>query len=87
MNTIEAIYEKGTFKPLKDPGLHEGQQVKIIIEISETKSVDTILELASKVYQGLTDQEIDEIEKIALNRTGFFNEKDFNGRGPGFIGY
>lgn len=32
MNTIEAIYEQGVFKPLNNPLLPDGQLVKIIIK-------------------------------------------------------
>jgi predicted DNA-binding antitoxin AbrB/MazE fold protein len=32
MNTIEAVYEQGVFKPLKNPRLPNGQLVQIIIK-------------------------------------------------------
>lgn len=42
----------------------------------ETSSDTTdLLELAAQVYQGLSEEEIDEIEQIALNRSYFWREK------------
>lgn len=75
MNTIEAIYESGVFKPLTAPGLYEGQSVRLVIKVSERDSADEILELAGQVYEGLSYEDVDEIEKMALNRKGFFREK------------
>ncbi len=68
MNTIEAIYESGVFKPLTAPGLYEGQSVRLVIKVSERDSADEILELAAQVYNGMSDMDVDEIEQIALNR-------------------
>ena len=34
MNTIEAIYEKGTFRPVEKIELTEGERVKITVEIT-----------------------------------------------------
>ncbi|MCG3159489.1 MAG: hypothetical protein JMDDDDMK_00478 [Acidobacteria bacterium] len=33
------------------------------------------LELAAQVYEGLSESEIDEIERIALDRNDFFGER------------
>lgn len=77
---VEAVYQNGGFKlmkPLSVP-LAEGQEVKLIVEAEEDSSKDSankILELAGKVYEGLTDEEIDEIEAIALNRSNFFGNR------------
>jgi predicted DNA-binding antitoxin AbrB/MazE fold protein len=70
--TINAIYENGVFKPYKRPDISDGQSVRLIVEsISETPAED-MLELAAQVYNGLSSQDIDEIEQIALNRRDFF---------------
>ncbi len=73
---IEAVYEKGAFRPLssEDLRLAEGQRVRLIVEES-LKEDDNPLSLAAKVYEGLSDQEIDEIEKIALDRSHFFRDR------------
>ncbi len=69
---IRAIYESGVFKPLKSPGLTEGQEVRLkFVKINEP-TVDDMLDLAARVYSGLSDEDIDEIEEIALNRKHFF---------------
>lgn len=36
------------------------------------QKTEDLLELAAKVYQGLSDEQINEIEQIALNRRSFF---------------
>jgi predicted DNA-binding antitoxin AbrB/MazE fold protein len=70
---IKAIYEKGVFKPLTpvDIPIGEGQQVSIIIESESTS--EEILDLAAQVYNGLSEQQIKEIEEIALSRQDFFD--------------
>ena len=35
----------------------------------------TIMELAEKIYEGLSEEDIDEIEKIMLDRSNFFGER------------
>jgi len=37
MNTVEAIYEKGVFRPVQKVDLEEGEKVEIIIKISVEK--------------------------------------------------
>jgi hypothetical protein len=39
--------------------------------VEERLSPDEILDLAHQVYEGLSDEEIAEIEAIALDRTNF----------------
>ena len=73
--TMDAVYENGVFKPLKPPKLSEGQHVRIEIETPFGKSSDDLLELAAKVYGGLSDDDIDSIEKIAHDRRDFFGDR------------
>jgi predicted DNA-binding antitoxin AbrB/MazE fold protein len=64
---IDAVFENGLFRPL-DPlhlSVREGERVRLRIEES---GGTTSLELAGKVYDGLTPAEIAEIEQIALRR-------------------
>jgi predicted DNA-binding antitoxin AbrB/MazE fold protein len=70
---IDAVYEKGAFRPLasEDLRLAEGQRVRLIVDASIEDDED-VLSLAARVYEGLSDQEIDEIENIALNRSPVF---------------
>lgn len=73
VQTIRAIYEKGIFKPLNpiSNGLTEGEEVVINIESKEERT-NEIMKLAENFYEGLSEQDIDEIEKIALDRSNFF---------------
>lgn len=75
--TIEAVYQNGIFKPLApvSEGLVEGNRVEITIN-DKKLSPEEMLELASKVYEGLSEQEIDEIERIAFDRTNFFGDRE-----------
>jgi predicted DNA-binding antitoxin AbrB/MazE fold protein len=72
--TIEAIFENGTFRPLQPEtvGLPNGQVVRLTVE-SSPKS--RILELAARVYEGLSEEEIDDIQRIALDRSNFFGSR------------
>ncbi len=71
---IEAVFQNGTFHPINPANLifEEGQRVKIVVESDELPAV---LQLATQVYDGLTPEEIDEVEKIALDRREFFGTK------------
>jgi predicted DNA-binding antitoxin AbrB/MazE fold protein len=69
----EAIYENGVFRPLAPlaSSLVEGQQVRIVVEAETPKD---ILNLAAQVYEGLSEEEIEEVERIALDMFPFFTE-------------
>ena len=69
---LDAIFEKGVFKPLQAPNLAEGQYVRLVVE-RQPESPDGLLELAGRVYEGLSAEEIEEVERIALDRTHFFS--------------
>ncbi len=72
--TYEAVYENGVFRPVTPPViLTNGQHVRLSVEIDDAAH---ILELAARVYQGLPDEQIDEIETIALDRSRFFEGED-----------
>lgn len=70
--TIDAIFENGVFRILSPERLplSEGQQVRLRIEAS-TRAQE-ILDAAAAVYEGLSEDEIDEVERIALQRGDFF---------------
>jgi predicted DNA-binding antitoxin AbrB/MazE fold protein len=72
---VDAVYENGVFKPLKPPSLSDGQLVRLEIETALEVDSHDLLELAAKVYEGLSDQQIAEIEKIALDRQDFFGDR------------
>lgn len=74
--TIEAIYQNGMFKPLKPVSeeITEGKKVEITIN-DKKLSPEEMLELASRVYEGLSEEDVDEIEKIARDRSYFFGDR------------
>ncbi len=68
---IDAIYENGAFRPLAplNTPLEEGQKVRLVIETP--LSPKEMTELATSVYEGLSEEDITEIERIALDRSNF----------------
>lgn len=53
---------------MKTPEISEGQQVRLIVETTSEPTPEDLLELAAQVYQGLSAEQVDEIEQIALHR-------------------
>jgi len=73
--TIEAVYEHGGFRPITpaDINLAEGQKIRLVVEPFEKP--DDILALAAKVYEGLSDDQIDSIEQHTRRCEDFFGER------------
>ena len=72
--TIEAVYEKGVFKPLKQIRLKEHQKVRLTVEDGKVKAPEKIVNLASKVYENLSPKDIKQIETVVLDRSNFSRE-------------
>lgn len=72
---LEALYEGGVFKPLEPLSLPEHQRVTVTIHLPCTESPDIELEAWQQVYAGLSDQDIVEIESIALDRGQFMRQE------------
>jgi len=70
--TLRAVFEDGVFKPVERPGIPEGERVQITVETFMGPGTEDPLELAASVYRGLRPEEIDDIERIALDRSHFF---------------
>ncbi|MBI4686295.1 MAG: antitoxin family protein [Nitrospirae bacterium] len=68
--TVEAIFEEGVFKPISRVDISEHKKVTLIIEDKSEEPSD-ILSLASMVYNGLSSEDIDAVEKIAFDRSRF----------------
>jgi len=56
------------------PNFFERQHVRILVEASGKKDADDILEIADQVCEGLSAQDVDEIEDIAFSLKNFFGE-------------
>jgi predicted DNA-binding antitoxin AbrB/MazE fold protein len=71
--TIDAVFDNGSFKPVDRLPLpfSQGQRVKLIVETPSESQMD-LIELAAQVYDGLSEEQIDEVEQIALDRKEFF---------------
>jgi len=71
--TVDAVYEHGTFRILQPQNvqLSEGQKVRLLIE--PALSPEEMTSLAASVYEGLSEEEINAVERIALDRSNFFD--------------
>ena len=72
---VNAVFENGVFRPL-DPvhiNVRDGDHVCLRIE---GPMKPTSLDLASRVYAGLSESDIADIERIALDRTNFFGAEE-----------
>lgn len=67
---IEAVFQNGTFHPVQPIVAHigEGQRVQLVVEVEDKPHIK---DLAANVYAGLSEEEIDGVEKIALDRREF----------------
>ena len=74
--TLDAVFKEGAFKPVDNRSLpfSEGQRVKLTVEVPAEKQGD-LIELAGRVYEGLSDEDIDDVERIALDRSNFFPDR------------
>jgi predicted DNA-binding antitoxin AbrB/MazE fold protein len=73
---VNAIYEGGAFWPLSDQkiAVPDGQTVKITVQPTPSVSPLDVLSLAAKVYEGMTPEDIADVERIALDRSNFFRQ-------------
>ena len=72
---VEAIYEKGMLKLLETVDLPEHQYVRITIHESFEESPDEALQAWKQVYEGCEEDEIAQIEAIALDRSRFMRQE------------
>jgi len=71
---LEAIYEGGVLRPLGDLGLAEHQRVLVEIRLPAQSAPESELAEWHRVYEGLSDAEVIEVESIALDRSRFSRE-------------
>jgi predicted DNA-binding antitoxin AbrB/MazE fold protein len=68
---MDAVYQDGVFRPVSRPELSDGERVRLTVERTTQTKPDDILKLACRVYEGLSQQDIDEIEDMARHRALF----------------
>lgn len=73
--SLEAVYENGTFRPVNPHTLaiSNGQRVRITVDDQPEPEA---LRLAARVYEGLSESDIVEVEEIAMDRKRFFRASD-----------
>jgi predicted DNA-binding antitoxin AbrB/MazE fold protein len=73
--TLDAVFKDGSFKPLDNGSLpfSEGQRVKLTVE-APLDSQDDLIKLAAQVYEGLTEEEMNDVERLAMDRRSFFDK-------------
>lgn len=69
--TVEAVFQDGVFRPVRRPDLPEGERVRLTVESMAQGNPIDVLELAARVYEGLSPKDIDEIEEMARRQTFF----------------
>lgn len=72
---IDAIYEQGMLKPLEALDLPDHQRVRVTIYELGEESPDEQLDAWQSVYDGLTDEEIGQIEAVAFDRSRFMRQE------------
>lgn len=75
---IEAVYEQGAFKPLELVELPEGQRVTLSVEPRALTPDEAEAQLRAwhTVYEGLSEEDISEVEGMALDRSHFIRPRD-----------
>ena len=72
--TIKARYHDGVLQPLEPLALADEAEVQVTVDTDVAVSADEILQRAARVYQGLTAEQVAQVETIALDRRQFFRE-------------
>jgi predicted DNA-binding antitoxin AbrB/MazE fold protein len=74
---VEAVFENGVFRPNQSVDLPEGQHVVLAVRAMPTTNGDSCDPLGEwrRVYEGLSDAEVEDIERIALDRSHFIPER------------
>ena len=71
---LEAIYSNGVFTTLETPSLPENQHARLTISVSTPEEPEEALLAWQQVYSGLSEDDIAEVERVALNRSDFLNK-------------
>jgi predicted DNA-binding antitoxin AbrB/MazE fold protein len=69
--TVDAVYEDGVLKPLGALDLPEHQRVRVTVDVAADERPDEALRAWQAVYDGLAEEDVDEVEAIAFDRRHF----------------
>jgi predicted DNA-binding antitoxin AbrB/MazE fold protein len=75
--SLDAVYEHGVFRVI-DPQeieIPEGQRVRVSFEVSPD-SQDDPLEMLDNFYEGMSEEDIAEVEKIMLDRSNWRSPRE-----------
>ena len=72
-HSVDAVYEHGSLRLLEPVDLEEGQRVRVDLH---TEDAEDPLEILAGVYNGLSEEEIGEVEDAILNRGPLFGDRD-----------
>jgi predicted DNA-binding antitoxin AbrB/MazE fold protein len=69
------VYEKGAFKPLEPLELQEGPHVLLAVELQglTPQAADAQLRAWQAVFEGLSEEDIAEVETMARDRSRFLS--------------
>lgn len=73
--TLPAVYEHGVLTPLEPLDLPDHQRVVITIHGPALESPDEMLEAWQRVYEGLSEEEVAQVEAIVLDRSCFMRQE------------
>ena len=75
-HTYNAVFEGGVFRVLTpaEIDVSEGETVRLVVE--PIASPEDILELATRVYEGFSEEDIEELENMILERDNFFKGRE-----------
>jgi predicted DNA-binding antitoxin AbrB/MazE fold protein len=71
---VEAVYKNGVLTPLEPLDLPEHLRVLITIQLPRTEEPEDTLQDWVRVYEGLSEEDVEAIEGIALDRSHFMRQ-------------
>lgn len=73
---LEAVYRKGVLTPLEPLELPEDEHVMITVHAPMPEEPDEALLAWQQVYAGLSEEDVVEVDRIALDRSHFMRQED-----------
>jgi predicted DNA-binding antitoxin AbrB/MazE fold protein len=66
--TVDAVYEGGVLRPLSSLDLPKHQRVRVTLDVAAHERPDEALRAWLNVYDGLSEEDVTEVEAIATDR-------------------